>query len=257
MNKIKNWFGYSNELEEVITNTEKTFVKGYSNNPEYYLFKLERKDLNSHDLYVTKNIFNLELNHILQTEVKVMYCSFDDDYIYLYFKRPDREIIKSEVNLLFNRCKDFLYKHRNVVNGYAHFPLIDSFNCSQKLEIWFKFKDLPDFKGRYKIVRRETLRKLNNVLIDILNDKGFYANHDTENTKMYYGGIELTCDVEGVKVASLIIPNYKYGFNYCIEDFREFFKDILNRHVCDDYFIPVVKRKEPIDEDINLEQMPE
>lgn len=130
MNKIKNWFGYSNELEEVMTNTEKTFVEGYSNNPEYYLFKLERKDLDNHDLYVSKNIFNLELNHILQTEVKVMYCSFDNDYVYLYFKRPDREIIKSEVNLLFNRCKDFLYKHRNVVNGYAHFPLIDSFNYS-------------------------------------------------------------------------------------------------------------------------------
>lgn len=244
MNKIKNWFGYSNELEEVMTNTEKTFVENYSNNPEYYLFKLERKDLDSHDLYVSKNIFNLELNHILQTEVKVMYCSFDDDYVYFYFKRPDREIIKSEVNLLFNRCKDFLYKHRNVVNNYAHFPLIDSFNRSEKLEIWFKFEDLPDFKGRYKIVRRETLRKLNNVLIDILNDKGFYANYNTENTKMYYGGIELTCDVEGVKVTSLIIPNYKYGFNYYIEDFREMFKDILNRHVCDDYFIPVVEREE-------------
>lgn len=256
MNKIKNWFGYSNELEEVMANTEKTFVEDYSNNPEYYLFKLERKDLDNHDLYVSKNIFNLELNHILQTEVKVMYCSFDDNYVYLYFKRPDREIIKSEVNLLFNRCKDFLYKHRNVVNGYAHFPLINSFDQSQKLEIWFKFENLPDFKGRYKIVRRETLRKLNMVLVDILNDKGFYANYNAVNTKMYYGGIELTCDVEGVKVTSLIIPNYKYGFNYCIEDFREFFKDILNRHVCDDYFIPVVEREEILDEDIDLEQMP-
>ena len=86
MNKIKNWLGCSDETEKMVKDAEQIFVEDYSNNPGYYLFKLERKDLDNHDLYVTKNIFNLELNHILQTEVKVMYCSFDDNYVYLYFK---------------------------------------------------------------------------------------------------------------------------------------------------------------------------
>lgn len=181
-----------------------------------------------------------------------MYCSFNDDYTYIYFKRTDREITESEVKVLFNRCKDFLYKHRIDLLNHNYFPLIDSFNKSQKLQIWFKFEDLPDFKGRYKIVRRETLGKLNNVFVDILNDKGFYANHinNIHNTKMYYGGIELEGNVDGFTVTALIIPDYEYGFNYYIEDFREMFEDILNRHVCDEYFIPVVEREEGM-EDVN------
>lgn len=65
INKIKKWLGYSDGLEDVLENAEKAFLDHYENNPEYYLFKVERKDLDSNDLYHCKNIFSRELNHIV------------------------------------------------------------------------------------------------------------------------------------------------------------------------------------------------
>lgn len=97
------------------------------------------------------------------------------------------------------------------------------------------------------------------MLVDILNDKGFYANriNNVHNTKMYYGGIELAGDVDGFTVTALIIPDYEYGFNYDIKNFREMFEDILNRHVCGDYFIPFVEREEGVGDVIETKPMVE
>ena len=257
INKIKKWLGFQIDEPDIdLDKVEKAFLRDYENNPEYYLFKVERKDLDSNDLYRCMKLFKAELDHILQSENDVNYNSFDYDHVYIYFKVKEggRIITQSEIKVLFDRCKDFFYKHFDTIITYKYIPLIDQFNKSETLKTWFEFEELPDFKGNYKIVRREKLSDLIHVLVKILNDKGFYAN-DNESEPLYYGGITLTADVHQVMVSGLVIPDYKYGFNYGITDFREMFEDILNRHVCDEYFIPVVKREEPIDEDIDFEQM--
>nr|DAR94012.1 MAG TPA: hypothetical protein [Caudoviricetes sp.] len=259
INKIKKYLGFTvSEPDIDLNDVEKAFLRNYENNPEYYLFKVERKDLDNDGLYRCMKIFKAELNHILQSENDVNYNYFDYDHVYIYFKvkEGNRIITQSEIKVLFDRCKDFFYKHFNTIITYKHIPLIDQFNKSETLKTWFEFDDLLDFKGNYKIVRREKLPDLIHVLTKILNDKGFYAN-DNKSEPLYYGGITITANVHQVMISGLVIPDYKYGFNYDIKDFRKMFENILNRHVCDDYFIPVVKRKEPIDEDINLEQMPE
>lgn len=113
----------------------------------------------------------------------------------------------------------------------------------------FKFEELPDFKKYYKIARHDTLPKLIKNLENILYNRGFKVNTRSIVYKYrviytYFGGMELTYSIDGISVSVYEMPDWEYGFKANPIEFIEMFKDILNKHICDEYFIPKCERED-------------